>query len=498
MKRILIFLWALALTVSLAGCASFSFIPDVSGEIPDLPQPSDQIPEAPQGDATADRTVRITLQYVGEEQQLVPVSRTVRLNNGDSLVGEAVRRLLEEPGVRDVMRIAPEGTQLLWSEHSQNVLTVNLSSEALNLSAQELVEMRAAVANTLCGLGNVDYVNVLIGGQDESALSLPTGTLSQTDGNLAALWAQRLADEERVNAGSDGTVQLERDVTLYFSAPGSDYLLPEVRHVRFSSDNYALQVVNELALGSQTARDVLPREGQMLTSAPHIETLEDGRRVILLNFDGMLPSLMERDGLSFGRLYAALTLTLCRFVPEIDALMVQVGGVAVESVVLDGREILFEQGIMSPEQFEGCVGRMARLYFANEQGGLSAVERTMDLAGAVSARALLEALIDGPVAGEESVRDVMPDGISHADILGIRLEENVALVNLSSNFYRCCQSMGREEERNLIYAMVNTLAGLDNVAKVRFYVEGQAIDTLAEYIYLRGELLPNWGIVRQG
>jgi spore germination protein GerM len=79
----------------------------------------------------------------------------------------------------------------------------------------------------------------------------------------------------------------------------------------------------------------------------------------------------------------------------------------------------------------------------------------------------------------------------------VRIEEGIALVNLSGNFYRSCQQMNEQAERNLVYALVNTLCGLDPVRKVRFFIDGQSVDALVTAVSLRGALLPNPGIVVQ-
>ena len=125
------------------------------------------------------------------------------------------------------------------------------------------------------------------------------------------------------------------------------------------------------------------------------------------------------------------------------------------------------------------------------------VHRAMDPVGAVSPRALLQELFKGPAAWEEGAARVTPDGVSIDDILGIRIAGGEAIVNLSSNFYRCCQGLTAQQEKNLIYAVVNTLTGLPSVSSVRFQVEGEAVDYLVSAVYLRGSLLGNPGIVRK-
>jgi len=79
--------------------------------------------------------------------------------------------------------------------------------------------------------------------------------------------------------------------------------------------------------------------------------------------------------------------------------------------------------------------------------------------------------------------------------LGVRLLDNMAFVNLSSNMYRCCQSLTAQQERNLIYAIVNTLTSLKRITAVQFQVEGETVDTLVSEIFLRGPLIRNPGLI---
>ena len=75
------------------------------------------------------------------------------------------------------------------------------------------------------------------------------------------------------------------------------------------------------------------------------------------------------------------------------------------------------------------------------------------------------------------------------------VSDRIANINLSANFYARCQALNAQQERNLIYAMVNTLAELENIGAVRFFVEGKSVETLADTIYLKTALLPDPGIV---
>lgn len=485
----------LAVALLVSGCAPYALTAVNPAEEVALPARVQELPAAPQGDSRADRNIRVTLYAVGnDQQQLVSVSRMLRLSGEDTLIERVAGRLLS--GSSGLLAAAPEGTKLSGYELSQGILTLDLSVDALMADAQALCFLRAALTNTMTSLPGIRYLNMLVDGREESALTLPSGAMSMTDGNLTALWAQRQADEERFLT-DPVSAQIERTMTLYFASWTDNRLLPEARPVTLTSDNFALRALNELRRGpaASLAHGVLPAEAK-LRRAPETVTLPDGRRVLRLSFREDLYDLLEKEGLSALQLYAAMTLTLCRFVPELNGLMVGVGGKLVTSVGDGARARAFADGVMTPNDFDGLVGRVAKLYFAGDDGRLKAVERVMDLESAVSPRALIDQIIAGPLVFDEGARSVVPEGVTDADILGIRVQDNVLLINLSSNFYRLCQGLDETAERNLVYALVNTLCELDGVNRVRFYVAGKSVELLGRSICLLSELLPNPGLGR--
>jgi hypothetical protein len=60
-----------------------------------------------------------------------------------------------------------------------------------------------------------------------------------------------------------------------------------------------------------------------------------------------------------------------------------------------------------------------------------------------------------------------------------------------------CQGFSPTRERQLIFAMVNTLLQGDGLKRVRFYVQGKQPQTLAGSLYLPGDFLMNVGIIQE-
>lgn len=489
----------LALCMALSGCApvAFEVQPESTGLV--LPEPEVSAPAAPMGDSRQEESRSIGLYYISEDgQALRQIWREVSVPSDKTLEEVVAENLLSMPESAGLSEVVPYGTTLLSLEQSNGVVTVDLSIDARSVEdEQALLNMRAAFANTLCELDGVEYVNLLIGGQEEGILGMPLGAMSQNDGNLATLWAQVQADEARFVQGLEEERTLERNVTLYFPAQDDTYILPEVRKIEFTDDNYQAVLMDELLKGpsaNQGTKALTPSESGILAGEPEVQISEDGLKQICFRFVPELRELLNQAGVSEGQFFAALTYTMSGFVPELEGITAFIGEQQVIEVQQAGQILNFEDGVMRREDFHSAAGRQVKLYFAGEDGGLKLVTRAMDQLSATSPRVLLYELFTGVRAGEDA-QNVAPDGLLDTDILGVRIENEQALVNLSANFYRCCQTLDAQAERNLVYAMVNTLTELDGIKTVQFYIEGEVVDVLTQKIYIKAPLMRNPGLI---
>ncbi len=120
----------------------------------------------------------------------------------------------------------------------------------------------------------------------------------------------------------------------------------------------------------------------------------------------------------------------------------------------------------------GCIGDREKhiLYFSDENGkGFSSekvvIEKTDSLEK--TARAVTEALLKGPKKAEH--KRVIPENTA---LIGLRIEDNVALVNLSQDF----EKTKNDAQRLLsIYSVVNTLCVLEGIKSVKISVNGRGI-----------------------
>ncbi len=501
MKRAIIIGMFILCALLLSGCVPLAIDMRRVDENVSLPVPAAQGIEAAQGDVQRAVNKTVTLYVVSDEQQLVPVERVVSVDEEGSVVIEALHMLLSMEAPVGASLPFPEGTRLLSVQRSGNVAVVELSIEARNVqSEQQLFRMRSVIAASVLGLDGVEYVNVLFAGQSEGLQDMPAGAVSEVQKDLSAAWARLSAENELFSTGEEGSASLERTAIIYYPARDGKCIAPIAHPIRITGSDVVTPLIQELISPceplDECLRSPFPQEGSVLVQPPQIVENEDGERLVQISLDANLIAMLERENLSEWQLYAALTHTITGFVSDVDGLIVSLGDGLLMRTVRGDEELFFLDGRMSVGSYPEAVSRLCVAYMGTADGGLKRVLRPLDQVQASLVRARLKLLFDGPQSWETDACRIMPDGVSVDDVLGIRIASGEAVVNLSSNFYRCCQSLTPQQERVLIYAMVNTLTELSDVSAVRFQVEGETVDYLTGTIFLRDALMRNTGIIR--
>lgn len=457
-----------------------------------LPEPDSAAVSQILGESARDAEYDVTLHYASEDSlSLGTMARRLTLKQNEDLLQVLLEELMTTAALSG--SVEAELTDL---ESGAGVVTVNLSLEAgVNRSEQDYLLLCASIANTLLELKGVDVVNVLTGGRSDPLCSLPLGVFTAIQDNIAAAYAQVQSESER--ASTDNGAEIRRNAALYFPAQDGEYLLAEVRELTFGAEDAAQAVLQALDEGPQTHAccfSALPQGSDLLLRAPEILVSDAGERILELRFDSALSNYLEVSGVEEWQLYASLALSLCSFVPEIDALRVYIGEEAVQGCSMRSRILNFENALMRRSDFSSAIGGSARLYFAGSEGKLAAAELPLAQSEAASPLRLLNALIEAQAP--EGLASVFPQGISGGDVLGVSIENRTATVNLSANFYARCQELSAQQERQLIYAMVNTLTQLEEIGAVAFLVEGRQTPSLAQDIYLKTPLLPDPGLAQ--
>ena len=493
MRRHALIALVLALCALLSGCALRSPQTEAADEI-SLPRPSDEPENMILGEAILGGLTDVALyQPASDFSSFTTVTQGVRAETDESLPEAAVKALLSGSAIR-----AGSDVRLLGCEYACGTVTVNLSIDARNVnSPQELFALEAAIGNTLLGIDGVRGVNVLIGDMSESCCQLPVGVQTAQVASVTASYAQLQAESERASHPDGAPV--ERSALVYFPTDGGEWLVPELREIPASSGAFATALLDALIAGPRDERCAIasiPEGTQLLEANPVVETLGSGERVLSLNFSSTLANYLAFSGLEVWELAGSITMTMCSFLPELDAVRILVNGEPITMCSLGGEILQFPDGLMRRRDFSGRVGSVAKLYLLDEGDRLVAVERAVSTRSARSPRSLLTALFRY-AGGDDAAPYRLPvsSELKPEDLLGVQVLGGVAKVNLSAGFYRSCQRLSPRAERDLVYAMVNSLCELDGIRAVRFFIEGRAADTLAGNVYLRSALLPNPGIV---
>lgn len=492
--RIQLLTLMLILTICLSACSGItSSAPELKNVHLPEPEPAEQRQFL--GDNSSQNVREITMYYTSDNStNLSAVTRSVEVAPDENLIFNTLKELLTE-NHGDAGR--PVEANFLDLEFGSGSATVNLSIEAgVNRSDQDYLALCTSIANTLLGIEGVEAVNVLTGNRSEPVAQLPLGVFTAQIDNIPAVYAQAQSEAQRMLNESSGT--FARNVLLYFPAQGGEYLLPEVRAVVFENNDLASAIISALSEGPRLRSScfgAIPGNLELMAGQPVIIATEAGERIIELNFSSTLSNYLAFAGVEPWQLYGSIVLSLCSFVPEIDAVRISIEGSLVEECVMRDNIFRFKDGLLRREDFTSVIGSSAQLYFANAEGKLVAVESPMSQSAAISAMGLLSELTDSSAVYLPGTKSVFPEGIAQEDILGVSIEGRTAMVNLSGNFYARCQSLAPQEERLLIYSMVNTLSGLDHIGAVSFLFEGEQVDSLAQNIYLKTALLPDPGLV---
>lgn len=495
-KRFLAIAMSAVLCLSLCSCASAPYAAESDLEIV-LPEPSAEAQHMIYGEQIASKPVSVALNYVsGDGTSFSTITRSLVLSPGESIYEEAVDTLLHNASTPDRMSFIPSEVQVEKTDYACGIVSVNLSLDAHNIrSEQEYLSLFASISNTLLSMKGVSGVNILIGDRVESIADLPVGVQTEPMQGITPTYAQLSAERDYFLESETGTIT--RNAILYFPAESGDWFVPELREITFDSSDYASALIRALRAGPLASRctiTAVPESADLLVDNPTMEVTSSGERILELNFASTLRNYLAFSGIDERDLVGSVALTLCSFVPELDAVRICIDNEPITGCEMGETTLVFADGLVHRSDFTAYIGSSVSLFIANEDGTLDSVERAVSMVRAQSPLSLLYVLMDDILTQNNSA-EIFPAEVYYDDILGISVEDGIASVNLSANFYRQSQALDAASERGVIYAFVNTLCGLDDISGVRFYIEGISAETLSGSIYLKGILLPNPGIV---
>lgn len=264
---------------------------------------------------------------------------------------------------------------------------------------------------------------------------------------------------------TEGEPEAEIPYVLYFqerdleNAAGSGALRREAADLQrtegIETEQLAKELVTELLEGpsDETLKRTIPA-GTTLCSL----YMEGARAVVDLS---SAYGLLSGIDLTLADQSIALTLTQ---VPEILSVKITVHG---EELAYRDKQIFTGRDVLLAPAGDVVSTVDVTLYFADEEGNLVPVERTLDLyEGDTQVNAVIKAMEN--TQEEKELVSVFPEGFRTG---AVWLEEDVCYVNLISGLAELLPQDARIDVT--IDALGRALCSLDSVAETRFLVDGE-------------------------
>ena len=507
MKKLLCMLVCLCMLMTLSGCTETNIRRE---GVTSTLAPAQTLYTAPDGDEEiVDELTGMLylpstngLHLLGRQVQIVPTGS----ESDYALL--LVRALTEAENDRQTVGLGGETKLQLYGndpvEVSNGVCTVNLASSALQMESSELYITGLAIAATLCELEEIQHVNILVADQAvglDIMGNLAMGSLNAHVGEeLTVLWEQ--TDAKKTPLGENPAMSPYSSVaTIYFPLDDGSGIMPETRTLSFPGQSpqiMAQTLLNAMSAGSSylSGIPVMPELSTLLTHMPVVSELDDGGRLITLSFEPDLENRLNEQGIDMSCMMAAVVYTLTTYIPGVTAVSIRIGESLLTSLYHpDFGSVLFQGGIQKRNQFTSYLVTRKTLMLT-DGATLIPVARALPRKNAGIPRTVFRALMKGPTEKETAngLAATLPDGLGDEDILGIAVDGDTVLINLSERFAQRIAEFGPEHEQTVCYSIVNTLCQNSNAKYVYFFFDGQQREKLAGQLYWGGQFIFNPGM----
>jgi len=441
------------------------------------------------------RTITAPLNFLSADgNHLMTEVRAVEVLPGESDEKAVIRALISGPtDTRTMSRVLSTSIELVSVEKSGRVLNIELSANYSYYSELEMLKIRAALANTLTSLFDIDYINVYVDGMDPGYLGMPLGAFRPTTLDLSLLCDQIIQEQKRIT--DDDTYDERRVITFYVPDPDGKFLIadPEEHAIETVSSGETVErnYLRTVIFGLMTGPRAELFGGFNLVAEPLIVLDENNRRTALV----ILKERPENEILAYG----SLVYTITGFVCNVSSVTIAVGSdnAAGYEPITDVEGLgRFENGVFTRKDFAGLIGDYVTLY-APHESAYSLIRYTVAVPQAERSdpEKLLRELF-GARSLPDGAISPLPEGVGEEDVLSIKLCGSVAVVNLSGNFLARCAELDQREEYLLVYSMVNTLTEIAEITSVQFTFDGFTRQKLNR-IDVSGPLYRNFGLIEK-
>lgn len=434
--------------------------------------------------AEVSRTIRAPLSFLSlDGNHLMVEMRDVEVQEDQTDAEAVIQALINGPiDTRTMRSILSTSVRLVSVEISGRVANIELSTNYMYYREDEMLKVRVALANTLCQLLDVDYINVYVDGMEPGYLGMPLGACEATQLDLA-LYCDQVIQQQR-NITDDDDYEERRIITLYTADATESYLIanPQEAVIRTTISgetverNY-LRTVVELALEDPLF------DGVSLIGDPAIQPDAENKKMAMLVLDGR----PENEALAYGALVYAITGFVCNI--SYVNIVVRENGTYTPVTELEGLKLTGDS-LLRRSEFSSLIGNNATLYLPDEdKGRTKAVEACLPQRKSEDAESILQELFNG-----SQTRAPLLEGLDGSIVNSAKLCGNVAVVDLSADFDEACQQLTDQQEYLVVYSIVNTLTEIREIDEVQFLIDGQQIEYL-KCTNISGPLLRNPGLI---
>lgn len=442
--------------------------------------------------------------YVEKVKLFLPAASTnnieafetsIALAEGVHPAETTLRKLLSFSGNETSLPLEKSVSLSLLSslEISAGVATVNLTPSVLNLDTAQRNKVCQSIANTLCQFPDIQYVNILA-----AYKALPSGG----ENNLP-MGLLQYSDNYGLNADDEKGKAFSRLVSIYLPAALGKGIVAKAKKVSFSSreTKYIAETLLALLSESSSAAGDMPNIPPLNSLLSRDITLSEPHpsigKVIHLDFKKEANERFIDAAIPRSLMIAAISMTISSFIPEIAGIKVNIDREQIHSLSpssltqLSNAEIIFENSVISRKYFDSFVLNPVTLFLPNESGGLDEVQMLLPHASSANPEYILNEILK---TNSEDKKEIFPASTKNANkksILSVARKGETMLVNLNESFILSISHLDQAKEKQLIYAMVNSLCQLHRIKRVRFFVNGKQLNTFSGYLFTSGEFLFN-------
>lgn len=479
-KRCIALVLGAVLALASVGCAIQLEESAVPSPLP-APDPSEL-------DLTPRINIEVSLYFLSSAKaEFATETRTIFIEQNASPELAIVNAIIDGPAVEGLLPVAT-GFAADRVEVMPDLINVYLTQQAESVRQWNLTIMKLAMSAALIDYSGVRYVNVLVNGEERGYVG--SGTDDQAVPTGPASWPGDLSDELNMLAQRAAAESYDAYAALYFLDESERWLLPEMKRVTVRKGTDSVNtLVKALFDGPENVYSLRRSLDPQLELLSH-EFVEasSGARMLRLVFN-RIPTVYTKNFIDGEQMAAAaLAYTLTSFIPNI------------RGVELADRTNPVRVVTCVPSDYADLIGNRISVYLPNTPGGatLTNVERVVAQAHSNDLFTILETLFRGPI--ETDARDVWPaapEGISARSVLDVYRAEDLIVVNLDGAVAGIIEDAGVDDERVLLFSIVNTLTNLKGVRSVLFLVEGERCEYLGlSAICVLDPIMRNPGIIR--